>query len=332
MSKEMAGSDNQDFETYSLTPLRVAEVDSFFSTDSREVGVDPTRLVLEISRKYCEPNEKIYKDDPRLKKDPVEAAKNINITPDHKHISDNPVAETLTLAAAKVHAAKENLKLSPKQKEHFEGVEENFIGGIPFFTGPAVEAIKAEKSRINKYINQQIGKGVRATAASILILQMATGCVKQAEGGFPTELVIPPTPIVQTIEAPTQAATIIPAGNETEVLTEAKTRLPVTAVDVKNVEPSVVVSVDQTGNLIGLPAQTTPDKIDAVKNFYDAIAEKFPGSTVYYDEDTGETGQWILYAISPDGKLYNSQVSYAGGPAQFADYPIPMTDWVVHGK
>lgn len=147
---------------------------------------------------------------------------------------------------------------------------------------------------------------------------------------------------VETTEAPTEAPTVIstdaPAGSETQTATEAVTRLPVTVEDVKNVGPSLKLGIDEKGNLTGLPEGTTQDTINNVKDFYDLAKARFPDSTIYYDQDVEGTRQYILYAISPDGKLQTSVVSYGEGKAlQFNDYPIDFYDeetkeWKVNGE
>ena len=328
MGKEMAGSDNRELDE--LIPLaKVGEVASSFGEGKTDI-IDVRRLdfeqaINEFARRSCIPSAEIYKNSSDLKNNPLEATKHVEVSPAAMLMVID--TETAVVAEiAKLQTAEENLKLSPKQKEVFEGVKENQKGAWGFISSMA-EAIKDPVIR---------RKVILGTVAGLEVLGLAGCAIKgpaviPAETAFPTE-----PPIVQTAEAPNQTGTEIPVGNETEAPNEAKVRLPVVAEDVKNVEPSVAIGVDQTGNLIGLPAETTPNKKDEVKAFYDALLERFPGSTVYYDEDTGATGQWILYAISPENTLYSAEVSYAGGPAQLADYPVTYDGssgtWKVSGE
>jgi hypothetical protein len=188
-----------------------------------------------------------------------------------------------------------------------------------------------------------IRKKVIKTTVSVLEIIGLAACgvrgiiTKTAES---TSTNFPPT--VEITEVPTEAPTVIttdvPAGSETQVVTEAAARQSVTVEDVKNVEPSLKLGVDETGGLTGLPENTSEDMTQAVRSFYDAISEKFPGSAIYFDQDTEGSGQWILYAISPNGNLIHQVVSYAGGPEQFADYPFAYgrnettNEWEVTGN
>lgn len=104
--------------------------------------------------------------------------------------------------------------------------------------------------------------------------------------------------------------------------------------DVKNLEEPIKISLDASGNLVGVPEDVSPD-IETIRGFYDAVADKFSGASIFFSQDKGGSGQWILYAVSPNGGLYASTVSYAGGPDQFSDYPITYefdgTKWNVTG-
>lgn len=116
---------------------------------------------------------------------------------------------------------------------------------------------------------------------------------------------------------------------------DIETRAPVTAEDVKNVEDPIQISLDKSGKLTGFPENTPKADIEAARPFYDAVAAKFLLSKVFYTKDP-VSGQFALYAVSPDGKLYFSTVSYSDGPAQFNDYPVTYESanggWRVSGS
>lgn len=218
--------------------------------------------------------------------------------------TDQGLFDGTVLTAAKAEAAIE-VATDPKDKSAFRKLEDKVLKNVAD-------------------VLAKVG-GKKSLAAISSVSLIATAC----------STVLPPkTPDAPSTLAPVATETItIPtenpdiAADPSETLTPAPAeRLPVTADRVKNVGASLEISEDAKGNLSGLPTDTTDEKKAAVKAFYDAIQEKFPTSTVYYDQDPGTSGQWILYAELGD-RLFYQTVSYnnsAGtpGPEQYFDSPM----------
>lgn len=334
MSIEMSGIDTKDNE-YEITPLKVGEVKSSIPGERVDI-IDPTQLVLQAARRGCTPDVKIYNNAPELKTDPVKAAQHIGYDASSLPLPDefqNFVAKTLIEAAAKVQTASDNLNLTPKQKEHFDGVKTNYLGAIPFYSGPAAQVLERVKDDSRHEANKLTGKIVKSAAEGLLVLQMATGCNINAK---PIEITPTTSPIVETTQdiIPIGASTETPVATEQiEPTEESRSRLPVTAEDVKNLsEPSRLMM--ENGELVGFPEGTSQDIKDAAKPFFDAASSKFILSKIFFTQDP-ESGQIALYAISPEGKLFFSTVEY-GGPAQYSDYPISYESknhtWNVDGS
>lgn len=293
--------------------IQVGEVPSSFGKENVDIVTDIEFAVNEFARRYGTPDVAIYKDDPKLKDNPLEAAKHVEITGSDELIKDTETAVVAEIA--KLQTAEENLKLNPKQKEVFEGYKQNQKGALTFISAMA-GAIK------NPNIRKKVISG---TVATLEILGLAACGVK----GLTTKTVeSTPTnfpPVVETTgiptEAPSETATNVPAGSETQMATEAAARSPVTAEDVKNVEPSLKIERNNEGYPTNLPEGT-----DYVIPFYETLANKFPKEEIFFNQDPA-TGRWILYTISPEGKLYNSIVSYDEGKTmQFNDYPVDFNN------
>jgi hypothetical protein len=194
MTREMAGKD-----------IIVGEIPSSFGGDNVEVVVpvfpDLELAVARFAREYCVPGDGIIQKDPKLSKDPIKAARNVQI--ENYHVSDQTFPEeTLLIAAAKVETAEKNLDLSPKQKEHYRGVKENFIGAWGFYSGPAegIDSFHKSEPLFN-------GKFVKNAATGLLVLQMAASCNRLPPTINPTDVIPSITPIVETATA---TETLIP--------------------------------------------------------------------------------------------------------------------------
>lgn len=126
---------------------------------SEMLSFDPEKEILAISRKFCEPSEKIYKNDPELRKDPLKAIEAINWHGSSLSDIDDPV-KGLVVGAAKLNTAENELKLTPKEKEVFSGYKENIHGAIGF-----LDTLRAKAEN----------KVVRAVASGATIVGMVMG-------------------------------------------------------------------------------------------------------------------------------------------------------------
>lgn len=199
MSIEMSG--DIEIEEQKLTPLVVGKTESSFGGEKIDI-IDPNILVNEaeikrIARKG-EPDEQIYKNNPELCKEPLEAAEHVKI-PGFIPNSEYP-EEAVIAQIAKLQCAEDNLNLTPKQRDVFEGHKENQKGALGFISGMA-GAIK------NPTLRHKVISGGLATLEVIGL----AGCVKNSLPATP-ELTMPPqNPIVETLTAsPTVEATNLP--------------------------------------------------------------------------------------------------------------------------
>jgi len=175
-----------------------------------DFSLDLEEKVDILSRKYCIPDEEVYKDNPTLKNNPVRAASHVMV--EGLKVDRLPIEGQIAVGAAKIKAASENLKLSPKQSEYFDGVIENTIGSIPFISGPASEVIK----------RAEIAKGhvVKEVAKLFLVTQMAlTACTGPVNTNSVAESTSStPTPIVEMTNIPgfipvSEAGSLTPTEN-----------------------------------------------------------------------------------------------------------------------
>ena len=147
-----------------------------------------------FSRKYCEPTELIYKNDPELAKDPFKAIAAIDWHgPSLEKVSD-PV-DGLLVARAKLDVAEKELRLNVKQKEHFSGVKENIDGAIGF-----LDTLRSKAE----------SKAVRAIASGATIIGMTLGAAGCGNAlARPIEEPTSTPPIVEMSPTPFEPSTPI---------------------------------------------------------------------------------------------------------------------------
>jgi hypothetical protein len=271
MTREMSGKD-----------IIVGEIPSSFGGDNVEVVVpvfpDLELAVARFAREYCVPGDGIIQKDPKLSKDPIKAARNVQI--ENYHVSDQTSPEeTLLIAAAKVETAEKNLDLSPKQKEHYRGVKENFIGAWGFYSGPAegIDSFHKSEPLFN-------GKFVKNAATSLLVLQMAASCNKLPPTINPTDVIPSITPIVETA-TPTPTATPEPTSTVTP-------------------EPTPTLEVVTLESLTDINKDFTPEQIASLESQLSFSIGPWNKNKKYDSRD----GTWSIQLLS-SGKVLDLQKS-----------------------
>jgi hypothetical protein len=167
--------------------------------------------------------------------------------------------------------------------------------------------------------------GFSFTLTTLILLFLATGCQSAGVELIPaTTHTTPPADIATaTVTFPPPA----PLGTGMDIQTHSQERLPITAQNTRNVRPSLLLG---SGDEVSAYPENASDMLKAaIDTFYRSIEKNYSGSTVYFNQDSapGGTGQWILYAVTADGKLVYSLTEYANeqgtpGPEQYNDYPV----------
>jgi len=130
-----------------LTNTEVNPLQEMLSeTNQRKLESDPEKISQEISRALCEPTEELYKRNRKLQEDPIAANESVNLINGGEEEIKNP-AEGLVVAAAKLETAKNELNLSAKQKETFNGFKENIHGAAAFLKGARGKAARVAVTR-----------------------------------------------------------------------------------------------------------------------------------------------------------------------------------------
>jgi hypothetical protein len=139
---EMGGINSSDLESNELLPTAREWVaspgkDSDLIFDSSDSSVDFEAVVNNLARKNCLPDEFIFKNNQKLVENPFLAATHVQLVGDSESLTKyNEVPAWKAIAdIAKIQAAGESLGLDPKQKEFFEGVNQNKIGALAFVSG-----------------------------------------------------------------------------------------------------------------------------------------------------------------------------------------------------
>ena len=154
-----------------------------------------SKNAAEISRRFCEPSEGIYKNSPELTKDPFKAIEAVNWHGPSLTEIEDPV-DGLLVAAAKHETAQRELRLTPKQREHFEGVRQNIDGAIGF--------LDTLRSRLES-------RAVRAVASGATVIGMALGAAGCGNAiARPIDEITPNTsPITETTPTDNQEVSTI---------------------------------------------------------------------------------------------------------------------------
>jgi hypothetical protein len=88
---------------------------------------------------------------------------------------------------------------------------------------------------------------------------------------------------------------------------------------VKNINASLEISLDENGNIVGLPDDTELLKKKIMEELYKILAEKFIGSQIYYDEDP-ESEQFVLIVIL-GGTIFHRLIINNEGNKELYDFP-----------
>jgi len=143
------------------------------------------------------------------------------------------------------------------------------------------------------------------------------------------------TPTTETTplpDYPTDLPTDVPAGGD--ITPEAPIGRSIISPEmVRNVEPSLEIGSGQPDDHNNILPTVYPENASdivkgAIDRSYASIERQFPGSHVFFNQDTapGGSGQWILYAIDENGDLIHEIYSYsesgAPGSEQYFDYPF----------
>jgi len=149
----------------------------------------------------------------------------------------------------------------------------------------------------------------------VVFLMLLNGC-----GYVVTPSVQSEQPSVVPTDTPVPTSTPTPLPTETGFVPEPpKERFALTPDDVKNVPDSYKISLDDAGNLVGLPNGTPLEDIELVKLHYQAVQEKFFSIDVYYNKDE-ITGNWVLYSFK-DKVLIHRTLKQENGSEMYSDYP-----------
>ncbi len=324
MRERMSGNTNTKEIEFVLTH-NVGEVPSSIGGGKPVEIEDPYGLYIKrLAKNHVDiPTTEIPQSPDEL----IETALKANLV--NSNIKPDSVQNICTIAEAKIEAVEQNFSLPKEVKKFADNFKEN-IQPLPIFTkekdglyiGPASEAPGLQQ--VDLIDSPSMEKPVIVAAKIGLVLEMSAkiaGCTPIESTSIP-EIDIPPQSPASEVFVMERPVSSVPAGSiETVAPTEIVDSSVITAEDVKNIEAPSKLVIDATGKLRGLPEDSSQETIDNVKFYYELAKNKFSDCTIYYSKDPkGES--FVLFAVTPKGKLKMSVVSYGGGPMQYNDYPI----------
>jgi len=192
----------------------VFEVDSSIPGEKTEIvdySLNFERVINDVARRYCEPDEEIYKNSSELVREPLKAAEHVHISGYEKSWMTADPEKKVIAQIAKLQSAQENLKLTSKQNEHFEGVKENQKGALGFI-GAMVGAIEDPVIRRKVFV---------AGIAAVQSLGLAA-CMVNNPVIISTEITPNISPTVEVTQATDVPGTIIIKQDPTTSPTETQ--------------------------------------------------------------------------------------------------------------
>lgn len=211
--------------------LKIGEIPSLFGETKVDIGISLEDNIKLLGRRNCVLIKEIYTGSPDLTNDPLSAVKHIEFAGDPK-LLHNPETAVAT-EIAKLEVAKERLKLTPKQKEGFDGCEGNQRGAWAFIAGMA-ETIK------NPCVRRKV---ITTGLAGLEILGLA-GCMQNVNPTITLEATSTGNPTVEVFTptfTPEPTGTPVPPSELTGPESISTTEAYPTALSVDDIKAALTL-------------------------------------------------------------------------------------------